>query len=258
MNLMTKEDSYAERRQLFRNIWDTAMQMNEKDAANIMNKPKVIKTLRLDEVDRCIIGKGKKEKIRTLRTVCKKILDFCDRQDEDDRFYAQVAGKQELRQHNPEYKHKKTKTHRGRKKVKKSKSLFTPLKSVGDTTKPTTSERKNRYPRPILNRTRIYSPIKTKRPIIVRRTSVRHDISKAKSAFTEGNNAGTSRRKIVKKKRGKRKKPSVGGDSIPPPKPSGTSNNVHYVSTPSRGHAIVRRIKELLKNNKITVAQSTK
>lgn len=39
---MTKEESYAERRQLFKNIWDTAMHIDEKDA-EIMNKPKVIK-----------------------------------------------------------------------------------------------------------------------------------------------------------------------------------------------------------------------
>lgn len=39
---MTKEESYAERRLLFKNIWDTAMQIDEKDA-DIMSKPKVIK-----------------------------------------------------------------------------------------------------------------------------------------------------------------------------------------------------------------------
>ncbi|CAH1635074.1 unnamed protein product [Spodoptera littoralis] len=253
MNVMTKEDSYAERRQLFKNIWETAMQIDEKDAANIMNKPKVIKTLRLDEVDRCLIGKGKKEKIRTLRTVCKKILDFCDRQDEDDRFYEQVTEKKELRQHKQEYKHKKTKSHRGRKKVKMSKSLFAPLKSVAGPAKPITSERKNGNSRQISNTTENHLPIKAKRPITVRRTLVRHNISKVKSAIIEGNNAGTSRRKIGKKKRGKRKKSSVVGGTIAPPKPSGASNNVRYVSTPLTGHAIVRRIKQVLTNHKIAV-----
>lgn len=40
--LMTKEESYAERRKLFKNIWATAMHMDEKEA-DIMSKPKVIK-----------------------------------------------------------------------------------------------------------------------------------------------------------------------------------------------------------------------
>lgn len=48
------------------------------------------RTLRLDEVDRCVVGKKKKQRIRNLRTVCNKILDFCDRQDADDIFYEQV------------------------------------------------------------------------------------------------------------------------------------------------------------------------
>lgn len=42
MELMTKEESYADRRQLFKDIWDTAMQIDDKDA-DIMSKPKVIK-----------------------------------------------------------------------------------------------------------------------------------------------------------------------------------------------------------------------
>lgn len=40
--LLTKEESYAERRELFKNIWEAAMHVdgNEHD---VMNKPKVIK-----------------------------------------------------------------------------------------------------------------------------------------------------------------------------------------------------------------------
>ncbi|KAH9641578.1 hypothetical protein HF086_017102 [Spodoptera exigua] len=243
MNSMTKEDSYAERRQLFKNIWETAMQIDDKDADNIMNKPKVIK---------CFIGKRKKEKIRTLRTVCKKILDFCDEQDEDDRFFEQIAEKNELRLHKLKLKHKKT--HRGRKKVKTPQSLFAPLKSISDLAKPTTSEKKDGYSRQISepNTTRKDSPIKTKRPLIVRRALVKHKISRVKSAITEGNNAVTSRRKTVKRRRTKRKKPSVGG-TVAPSKPSGTSTNMRYASTPSKGHAIVRRIKQLLTDHKIAV-----
>lgn len=43
MDLMTKEESYADRRVLFKNIWETTMLIDEKDADNIMAKPKVIK-----------------------------------------------------------------------------------------------------------------------------------------------------------------------------------------------------------------------
>lgn len=39
---VSTEDSYAERRQLFKNIWETAMNIEEKDP-DIMTKPKVIK-----------------------------------------------------------------------------------------------------------------------------------------------------------------------------------------------------------------------
>lgn len=38
---MTNEESYTQRRLLFKNIWETAMDIDEKD--DIMNKPKVIK-----------------------------------------------------------------------------------------------------------------------------------------------------------------------------------------------------------------------
>lgn len=48
------------------------------------------RTLRLDEVDRTNIGKSKKQKIKNLRNVCNRLLDFCDRQDADDVFYEQV------------------------------------------------------------------------------------------------------------------------------------------------------------------------
>lgn len=46
---MTTEDSYAERRQLFKNIWETAMNIEEKDN-DIMSKPKVIKYVSSDMV----------------------------------------------------------------------------------------------------------------------------------------------------------------------------------------------------------------
>lgn len=40
-SLMTKEESYAERRKLFKNIWETSMNVDEKE--DILTKPKVIK-----------------------------------------------------------------------------------------------------------------------------------------------------------------------------------------------------------------------
>lgn len=40
---MTQEESYADRRKLFKNIWDTAMTVEDKDANEVISKPKVIK-----------------------------------------------------------------------------------------------------------------------------------------------------------------------------------------------------------------------
>lgn len=40
-HLMSKEESYADRRKLFKNIWDTSMHVDEKE--DIFSKPKVIK-----------------------------------------------------------------------------------------------------------------------------------------------------------------------------------------------------------------------
>ncbi|CAF4895445.1 unnamed protein product [Pieris macdunnoughi] len=66
---MTQEESYTDRRKLFKNIWDTAMTLEDKDANEVVSKPKVIKTLRLDEVDRYaddlfyeqMVAEGKKD-----------------------------------------------------------------------------------------------------------------------------------------------------------------------------------------------------
>lgn len=223
---MTKEESYAERRQLFKNIWDTAMHIDEKDV-EIMNKPKVIKTLRLDEVDRCVVGKKKKQRIKNLRTVCNKILDFCDRQDADDIFYEQMAAEgQEPPQHKIELLPKKTKTNKVKKKqVKKAKSLFTPVSELGQA-KATTSERKDEFMRNAVTRTsRNTSPIKFKRNTIVRNSQITNKSIKSKASprmigvTTGSNNVGDTnatghRRKIVKKKHSKRKKPS---DAHAPP-----------------------------------------
>lgn len=38
---LTQEESYAERRKLFKNIWETSMHVDEKD--DFINKPKIIK-----------------------------------------------------------------------------------------------------------------------------------------------------------------------------------------------------------------------
>ncbi|XP_021193242.1 uncharacterized protein LOC110378352 [Helicoverpa armigera] len=255
MELMTKEESYADRRQLFKDIWDTAMQIDDKDA-DIMSKPKVIKTLRLDEVDRCVIGKKKKERIKNLRTVCNKILDFCDRQDADDMFYEQIAEGKELSENKAEFKLKKTK-HR-RKKVKKAKIMFAPKSSRGD--QPSTSEKKDDYNRKFAKALRKTSPRKVKRTTIVRRikkrpSKVKSDSDTDTDENTEPGRASAPRRRVVRKKRSKRKKASL--PNVPPPKPSGTSNYARYVPTPYTGRAIVRRIKQLLTENKIAVTSST-
>ncbi|XP_068628054.1 uncharacterized protein [Battus philenor] len=70
--------SFAERRKLFKDIWDSTD--TSKDNVNLQ-KPTVIRTARVGEQD--IIGKRKKQRIRHLRSVCKKILHFCDREEND-------------------------------------------------------------------------------------------------------------------------------------------------------------------------------
>lgn len=41
--LMSNEESYADRRKLFKNIWNTSLNLDERD--DIFSKPKVIKYL---------------------------------------------------------------------------------------------------------------------------------------------------------------------------------------------------------------------
>ncbi|CAK1551645.1 unnamed protein product [Leptosia nina] len=125
-SVMSQEESYADRRKLFKNIWDTAMTLGEKDAHDVVSKPKVIKTLRLDEVDRCLVGKKKKQRLKNLRAVCNKLLDFCDRQDADDLFYEQMAAEGKdvvVREPEPTIQIKKPKP-KAKKKTMKSRSVF--------------------------------------------------------------------------------------------------------------------------------------
>ncbi|XP_022116883.1 uncharacterized protein LOC110994518 [Pieris rapae] len=141
---MTKEESYTDRRKLFKNIWDTAMTLEDKDANEVISKPKVIKTLRLDEVDRCLVGKKKKQRLKNLRAVCNKLLDFCDRQDADDLFYEQMVaeGKKDPSQKpapSTDVKKPKAKLKR---KVIKAKSVFYRV-THPPAPKATTSERQN-------------------------------------------------------------------------------------------------------------------
>ncbi|KAJ8724887.1 hypothetical protein PYW07_015845 [Mythimna separata] len=243
--IMTKEESYADRRLLFKNIWETAMQIDEKDVDNIMAKPKVIKTLRLDEVDKCTISKRKKERIRNLRTVCKKILDFCDRQDADDLYYAQKTDRKETEdvkgEEQPQHKFlKKAKKYHRKKKVKRAKSLFLPKQPSGNG--PTMSLRKTGYPRNSTDRNN--SQIKTNRPVttnLVQRTSItKNKVIEAKSSTDTEESTSTpakrsiTRRKVVRKKRSKQKKSNAS-----PPGPSGASPIKHNLSPPRvTGHLI--------------------
>ncbi|XP_059060220.1 uncharacterized protein LOC131853370 isoform X2 [Achroia grisella] len=128
-------------------------------------------TLRLDEVDRCVAGKKKTQKIKNLRTVCNKILDFCDRQDADDIFYEQMAAEHNNvpAQHKIENKLKKNKPTRIRKKVKITKSLFSSGKNL---TQPraATSERKEEFSADYGNKTsRNTSPIKFRHAIVFKK-----------------------------------------------------------------------------------------
>ncbi|XP_045519250.1 uncharacterized protein LOC123710952 isoform X2 [Pieris brassicae] len=141
---MTQEESYTDRRKLFKNIWDTAMTLEDKDANEVVSKPKVIKTLRLDEVDRCLVGKKKKQRLKNLRAVCNKLLDFCDRQDADDLFYEQMVAegkKDPSQQPDPNTVVKKPKA-KPKRKVIKAKSVFYRV-THPPAPKATTSERQD-------------------------------------------------------------------------------------------------------------------
>ncbi|XP_063530704.1 uncharacterized protein LOC134741741 [Cydia strobilella] len=88
------KDSYTQRRELFKNIWDTAVKLDEKDKEpeqpNVA-KPKVIKTLRLGEADGINIGKNKKQRIKNLRIVCNRLLDICNKQESEEHLYDQIS-----------------------------------------------------------------------------------------------------------------------------------------------------------------------
>ncbi|XP_013196069.1 uncharacterized protein LOC106139219 [Amyelois transitella] len=214
--LMTVEESYVERRQLFKDIWDTAMHMDEKDG-DILNKPKVIKTLRLTEVDRSA-GKKKKQRIKNLRAVCKKILDFCDKQDADDIFYEQITAEGHVAPpHKPEAHPKKRKL-KARKKIKKTKSLFSPAKEV---THPRTivSDGKDNFDLNANKKTsRNSSPIKHRRPVVMKKTYIRATLGSTVPSSTlkplklvssgKPSENSTPTRKVVKKKSNPKKKKS--------------------------------------------------
>ncbi|XP_047989934.1 uncharacterized protein LOC125229184 [Leguminivora glycinivorella] len=89
------KDSYTERRKLFKNIWDTAVKLDEKDKESeqaAVAKPKVIKTLRLGESDEINVGKNKKQRIKNLRIVCNRLLDICNKQESiEEQVYDQMS-----------------------------------------------------------------------------------------------------------------------------------------------------------------------
>ncbi|XP_039746139.1 uncharacterized protein LOC120623912 [Pararge aegeria] len=196
--VMTKEESYAERRQLFKDIWKTSMNMADQE--DIMTKPKVIKTLRLSEMDRCVAKKKKKQKLKNLRAVCNQLLDFCDRQDTDDFFYEQMAtagGKTPSTPSDtvePKIKKKPVKI---KKKINKTKILLcAPAIHVGTTTA-TISHRNDLLP---INISRNTSPMKVKQPYISFASS-----NLSKTNPTHSNIV----RRTVKKSRSKKKEISL-------------------------------------------------
>ncbi|XP_045763971.1 uncharacterized protein LOC123866441 [Maniola jurtina] len=194
--LMTREESYAERRRLFKDIWETSMNMDDKE--DIMTKPKVIKTLRLSEVDRCVAKKKKKQKLKNLRAVCNKLLDFCDRQDADDLFYEQMA----VQSYRPstcshpteEPKIKTKKPLKVKRKTRKTKSLSMPDTDVMSA-RGITSERKAA----LKKKTRHISPVKVKRTSFA--TSKILEIK----PILPRNSVMSRPKAVVKKKRSKKK-----------------------------------------------------
>ncbi|XP_061706579.1 uncharacterized protein LOC133517330 [Cydia pomonella] len=120
------KDSYTQRRKLFKNIWDTAVTLDQKDKEpeqpNVA-KPKVIKTLRLGEADGINIGKNKKQRIKNLRIVCNRLLDICNRQESEDHVYDQIsAARRDSSITSTMFVHqrKRKKTPKKKKKVKKA------------------------------------------------------------------------------------------------------------------------------------------
>ncbi|XP_063635771.1 uncharacterized protein LOC134806426 isoform X2 [Cydia splendana] len=87
------KDSYAQRRELFKNIWDTAVKLDEKDKEpehpNVA-KPKVIKTLRLSN-EGINIAKTKRQRIKNLRIVCNRLLDICNKQESEESLYDRIT-----------------------------------------------------------------------------------------------------------------------------------------------------------------------
>ncbi|KAL4710322.1 hypothetical protein ACJJTC_011138 [Scirpophaga incertulas] len=103
MQQLNPEESYAERRVLFKNVWESA---------EIANKPKVIKTLKLDVIDSYCL-KQKKLKLRKLRHVCNKLLDFYDKKDTAYLFHEQMNSECHKPDHystNTTWKNKKRKS----------------------------------------------------------------------------------------------------------------------------------------------------
>lgn len=146
----------------------------------------------------------------------------------------QIAEGKEPPQPKLELKPKKLRIHhRGRKKIKRAKSLFTSAHNAGDKAKPTTSERKDEYPKDFLKPSRNTSPTKIKRTVIVRKTLVGNRTSKIKSSPDNSDSADVpgrvsiTRRKIMRKKRSKRRKTAP---TVSPPRPSGTTHEIGPVS----------------------------
>ncbi|XP_052738021.1 uncharacterized protein LOC112053621 [Bicyclus anynana] len=184
---MSMKESYAERRQLFKDIWETSNHIDETE--DIMTKPKVIKTLRLSEVDQCI-AKKKKQKIKNLRTVCTKLLDFCDKQEADDLYYKQMAIKGATNSSTPPVKEIERKIIKPKKKIKKTKSLFAPSVDAGSHTVGTTR----------IQRQLPKSKSRNTSPSIEKRTN--NSIATSKLLKNKPNNSSVTRR--VKKKGNKK------------------------------------------------------
>ncbi|XP_063380336.1 uncharacterized protein LOC134666957 [Cydia fagiglandana] len=121
------KDSYAQRRVLFKNIWDTAVKMDEKDKETEQSyqaKPKVIKTLRLSE-EGINIAKNKRQRIKNLRIVCNRLLDICNKQESDERLYDRIsAARRDSCVTSTMYVHQRKRKKRPKSKRKKIKHTY--------------------------------------------------------------------------------------------------------------------------------------
>ncbi|XP_045459396.1 uncharacterized protein LOC123669923 [Melitaea cinxia] len=147
-------------------------------------------------MDQSTAGKKKRQRIKNLRAVCNKLLDFCDRQDADDLFYEQmVAQEKEPPTHllQPKVKKKQIKI---KKNIQKAKSMLS-SNNVTTTARVTISEMQD-DPKESTKTNKYPSPNKTKRTStsVSTKKSMKPKLSKKMSS----KNSEVASQKIGKKR----------------------------------------------------------